>query len=179
MTRRPGLDSTCKLNPRDALGGVGLICLLDLLNTRPHRPMRDTGIHEFVAFHGETGLFVKLYGGGLGVEKNFLISGGMRCVQQGLQNGTTNAATSPFLQYGHASDVAIGEQATTGHRLIGNMRQDVQGIRVQAVPFEFFGDVLLVDEHLAADHAEFACGFGPCDDPDRDWISLRHTDDLA
>ena len=85
-----------------------------------------------------------------------------RLLDQGQQQHGPDAFASPFLQYRHASDVAVGQQAPRPDRRIsGVIRERMLAARVLLVPLQLQRHALLAHEHEFADAARLRPGFVP------------------
>ena len=115
-------------------------------------------LHEFRPGDLEAGTPVEPGRINLGVQAHARMTLYACLLHQGLQQQGAHAFAAPFLQYRHAPDVAVGQQATSPDRdAIGGIGERMVAARVLVVPFQFERYTLLAHEHELA----YAAGFGP------------------
>src|SRR5690606_36986722 len=79
----------------------------------------------------------------------------------GLGNGRLHESladleAAPVAEYRNPADMPIAEQACGAYRVVILKRQEMDGLAVLAVPFQFGGHTLFVDEDRLADASQ--CG---------------------
>ena len=121
------------------------------LQAERHRPMRDAGFHEYCAMHDEPCTRIESECMRLGMQMHGRVAPRAGAIDQPVQNGLPHALPAPCRADGHAADMTVGQQPPGADRLSGGIQcQGVNRHCIVSIPFEFFRDLLLDNEHLAA-----------------------------
>ena len=133
--------------------------------------MRNSGIVVDAAANREACIGIKRDRVRLGGEADLLKLPFTRQLEQDLQHGPADPASSPGWQDGHAAYAAIRKHAgaTYGAMLVIK-REHVYSAVVQPIPFQVLGDKLFLDEYLATDIRQRATGLFPGDELYDHWL---------
>ena len=113
--------------------------------------MRDAGFHEYCAMPDETRPRIETECMRLGMQMHGGGAPRARASDQPVQNGLSDTAPAPCRADRHAADMTVGQQPPGADRLSGGIQcQGMNRYRIVSIPFECFRDLLLDDEHLAA-----------------------------
>ena len=136
--------------------------------------MWNSGLYELGAGDLESETAVKPGSIGLCVQAHAYMAAMTGPRDQCLQQQRARAFASPFLQYRHPSDVAVGQQASRPYRrAVGGVRERVVAQRILLVPFQFQWHALLAHEHQLAYMAGLGAGLIPVAKAYGEWLR-RH-----
>jgi hypothetical protein len=137
--------------PPGKMHGLSACCALRRLQPERHLPVWNAGIHEFPALGDESRALIKTQRVGLRIEPQYRVAAPASAGHQEIKYGPAHAAAAPVADHRHASDMAIGQQASGTNGLpLPVARKHVQRYFVRLIPFQRFGHPLFFDEYRAA-----------------------------
>ncbi len=113
--------------------------------------MQDAGFSEYFAVRCKSVLDVEPQSMGLGMQADRVAALLPGAGNQPFEDRTANPPAPPLTDHCNTADMSVGQQAPGADRAsIRIDRQRVHGCGIGVIPFQFFGNLLLDDEHPAA-----------------------------
>src|SRR4051812_1505259 len=119
-----------------------------------HAPVRNARFHEIFAHLMEALMKIEGQRMQLRIKHHAFHAKAAGDAHQRCQHGGTRTNAAPVPQHCHASDMAIGKQATCPDRHALRQRYDVPRVSVESVVFQLGRYGLFLDEYLFANCAE-------------------------
>lgn len=119
--------SACRKPPPEKTG----------LDPAGHLPVGNAGIRKFIAMRNKAVTLIEPDGMRLCIEVQCLIAATARILHQKIQNDAADAASAPFAQDRHPSDMPVRQQSSGTDRLpSGILRQRMHRDRIKFVPLQ-------------------------------------------
>ena len=115
--------------------------------------MGDACLVEFLTFAFEPKCFVESDRPGLSMDDHFAVAALPGFLQEEFHQLSADAAFSPLFEHGDSSDSSLRSEParSNGAVLLTVPGEDMIGLRIQRVDFDFWGNVLFFDKDSVAD----------------------------
>src|SRR5690349_10737315 len=107
--------------------------------------MRNPGFQELLTDHVKAQALIERRGLYLGAEHLLLESALFGFADDRLHQRVADFQPAPVLEYRYPADMSIGQQARGTNRKVAFVSEEVHGINVIGVPFQFWRNGLLGD----------------------------------
>ena len=138
--------------------------------------MQDAGFSEYFAVRYKSVPGVEPQSMGLSMQAYRVAALLPGAGNQPIEDRTANPPAAPFTDHGNAADMTVGQQAPGTDRASNLIQcQRVHGCGIGVIPFQFLGNLLLDDEHPAAQVLQREEVLAPGSGADGEFLRLGHV----